>query len=139
MKTYRSLDFLKAVGLYDADQLTGLYAHGDYKKTKAIIKPVNDYQLKLYHSKVLKMPLSTYNSKEVKQMLYYGIIQDLADWDRDRAEAWHLARLQERQEAQDRQDRRRRLEGVGLACAVYFLLMCALAVGVCLYAWARWR
>ena len=72
-------------------------------------------------------------------MVYYGILQDLADWDRDRAEAWHQARQQERQEAWDRRDRDKRLEGVGLACLVYFLVMCACAVGVCLWAWFRWR
>lgn len=139
MSKYKSLEFLQAVGLYDADSLTERYDRKEYNKIRWTAGLLNDYQLRLYHSKVLRMPLSCYDSKAVRQMVYYGILQDLADWDRDRAEAWHLARQQERQEAQDRQDRKRRLEGVGLACAVYFLLMCALAVGVCLWAWFRWR
>jgi len=139
MSSYKSLDYLQAVGLYDVDSLTERYEKGEFQRIRWTAGLLNDYQLRLYHSKVLRMPLSCYDSKAVREMVYYGILQDLADWDRDRAEAWHLARLQERQEAQDMRDRQKRLEGVGLACLVYFLVMCACAVGVCLWAWFRWR
>ena len=128
MKTpdYKTLLYMQGLG----SPVDELIEARQYNAIKRNLEALSDYELMYYHCKLLKMPRGTYDRAGLIMAMFHNAITEY--------EAMQ-ARLQESQEAQDRRDRQKRLEGVGLACLVYFLVLCALAVGVCLWAWFRWR
>lgn len=120
MKNYKTLYFLRSCGVDLEEELK----QGRYNVVKWSLKALNDYELKYYHCKVLKMPLSTYDKVGLVMCILHNAIAEA-----DQAEADRLQALQDQQELN--QARTERKEQIKLAIKI-ILWCCLLVLVFCL-------
>lgn len=101
---------------------------GDHGQLKKWASMLSDYELKYYHCKVLKMPLSTFDQASViNYMTYQAIFEYCQELEEVKQEA-----IREKQEA-IRKDRRtsRIYKGV----MVWYGVLCLLVIVLMFYLW----
>lgn len=120
MKEYKTLYYLRCCGVDLDEELK----QGRYNVVKWSLKGLSDYELKYYHCKVLKMPLSTFNKAGLIMCILHNAIAET-----EQAEADRLQALQDQQELN--QARTERKEQIKL-CIKIILWSCLLVLVFCL-------
>lgn len=119
-QNYFTLNYLNSLG-WEPEELAQA---GQYSAIRRLTNTLTDYELIYYSSKLLKMPLSTYNKEGIKWLVYHNTI----------AEAEQKAREQEQTRAQQKakeQQEKARKEAIfkgflifGCCVWVLVLLLC---------------
>lgn len=121
MKSYKTLYYLRCCGVDLEEELK----QGRYNIAKGTIKRcLSDYELKYYHCKVLKMPLSTYDKAGLIMAILHNAIAET-----EQAEADRLQALQDQQERNEARTERK--EQTKLAIKI-ILWSCLLVLVFCL-------
>ena len=83
MQNYITLNYLEGLGT-PAEELAQA---GQYSAIKRLTNTLTDYELIYYSSKLLKMPISTYNKEGIKGLIYHNVITEAEQKARDQAQS----------------------------------------------------
>ena len=128
MTKYKTLAFLESLGLTPVDFLRS----GQYNRIRQGAGFCSEYELKFYHCKVLKMPLSSFSRSGVLGLIFHEALREYEQMLTDQEQA-RQERAQKAQKARAKDERLRQTAGL---CGVFIVLAGLLSIGLSFYIWA---
>lgn len=125
---YKTLLYMESLGSGCDD----LIRTGQYKAVKGNIKQLTDYELMYYHCKLLKMPQGTYDKAGIIMAMFHNLLTEYEQREEDQKEA-------EQEERTKAQAKAETVQKIYKAIILYFGVLVAFILVLCLACFILWR